>query len=757
MSLLAKPNETLFEHTKSALEVLDSFKHLRVTHEDVTYRGLYDAAALALVLHDAGKTATGFQEYIERPYERPIWRYRHEILSAALLASLNFESCSSRLEWDAAMGILFHHKDQDSLWMNYTTLPRTNPGFEVFQNRLKEIEPNLPLLINIILNLSNLIRNRYPEAAKALNTLERNSSDLFELLLEKDPFDRYFVPLRTGEMETDGSFRIRGLLIKGLVTACDHLASSGIREIRTADWVLPFREFKPRDMQTRMADVHGSAILVAPTGSGKTEAALLWAKQNDIEHNRLIYLLPTVASINFMYLRLRNLFSQGLIENYDLVSMLHHRSAFYLSSYYSDEKYLDAVPNPQALASLARSVYSPIKVTTPFQPLKAIFGVKGYERGLMELMGARIVVDEIHSYEPHTTALILHLLKVVEQYQGKILLMSATMPKFLREMFSTHLFIPKSNVHIDKNRDTEFRHRLLLCDGTLDASLDNIIDTSASKRTLIVCNTVRRAVSVFKTLSDSLEDKNIELLHSRFALQDRITRESRILSPDVDIAVATQAIEVSLDIDFDQMYTESAPIDALLQRFGRVNRQGRIREGAPVHVFKIGGKYDNRVYQNYNRVLRTIEVMEFYDERAKGGLTEELSRKMVEEVYQNGYSEKEQGEFNFAIRNVSDLFGNLQPFEEGTKDQFYSLFESIEIIPTYYENQVQEAFENKRWLEIPNYIVSIPKYWFIKLNEKNLIKRSDYLPICDVPYDPEIGLKIHELKAGGSSKDDFIF
>ncbi len=755
MPLLAKPEETLLEHTTNTLRVLDSLNDFKKLHENVTYENFYETIALALALHDVGKAANGFQDYIESPRTRPRWRYRHEILSAAFLATLEFRSMPHQLEQDTAMGILFHHKDQDHLWLNYGTLPRDNPGFENFQDRVREIQSNLPELINIIENLVELLRDKYPKAAKILDTLKRDPNVLFQSLLDNEPFSRYVVPMRTGELD-DNDFQFKGMMIKGLVTACDHLASAGINAIRMADWIEPFKDFTPWDMQLRMSLVKGSAILVAPTGSGKTEASLLWAKENSVEHSRLLYLLPTVASINFMYKRLRNRFSLGLAENYDLVSMLHHRSAFYLNSFYSDEKYVETIPDPKALANLARTVYSPIKVTTPFQPLKAIFGVKGYERGIVELTGACMIVDEIHSYEPHTTALILHLLEIVQKYHGNVLLMSATMPRFLRKIFSSHLSIPESNILIDNANDSVFRHRLHLYDGALDSHLDHIISSSRNTKTLIVCNTVKQAVETFEIISKQLKDRNIGLLHSRFALQDRIARETHITSENIEVAVATQAIEVSLDIDFDQMYTEPAPIDALLQRFGRVNRRGKIKEGAPVYVLKEGGKGDKWVYSNYERVQKTLEVMESHCKKAELELTEGLARQMVEEVYEKGYSESEQEEFDFALRNIRDSFECLKPFEAGSKDQFSELFDSIEIVPAYYEDEVQNAVESKRWVEIPNYIVSIPKYLFARLCAENLIKRFDPLPICDIPYDPKIGLKPLDFKTEGAPASGFI-
>ena len=89
---------------------------------------------------------------------------------------------------------------------------------------------------------------------------------------------------------------------------------------------------------------------------------------------------------------------------------------------------------------------------------------------------------------------------------------------------------------------------------------------------MVVCNTVKQAQNVFKELQEIVADDKAKLLHSRFILRDRERIEKEL--EDANLLVGTQAVEVSLDIDFDCLFTEPAPIDALIQRFGRINRKG---------------------------------------------------------------------------------------------------------------------------------------------------------------------------------------
>ena len=102
---------------------------------------------------------------------------------------------------------------------------------------------------------------------------------------------------------------------------------------------------------------------------------------------------------------------------------------------------------------------------------------------------------------------------------------------------------------------------------------------------MVVCNTVKQAQDVFQELQHVTD--NAKLLHSRFILRDRERIEGEL--KDANLLVGTQAVEVSLDIDFDCLFTEPAPIDALIQRFGRINRKGK-KGICDVHICQEGGE-----------------------------------------------------------------------------------------------------------------------------------------------------------------------
>ena len=138
------------------------------------------------------------------------------------------------------------------------------------------------------------------------------------------------------------------------------------------------------------------------------------------------------------------------------------------------------------------------------------------------------------------------------------------------------------------------RHELHMVPGELldEATIDRIVAAFASGQSvLVVGNTVARAQQVYQRLCQEVPPASIVLIHGRFTASDRLAKEQQIIAATglhsgerrPVIVVSTQVVEVSLNIDLDTIYTDPAPLEALLQRFGRVNRNRRLAS-APVYV-----------------------------------------------------------------------------------------------------------------------------------------------------------------------------
>ena len=571
---------------------------------------------------------------------------------------------------------------------------------------------------------------------------------LFHIINSSADIKNIFIPYLIAEEDGDltSIHRTYGMLMRGCMIACDHLASSGRNEIQTALDNLEvhlvqsieqkgrqFNEWEP--FQEISMQTTGQMMLSAPTGSGKTEAALLWSNKNQCETlgNRVFYVLPYTASINAMYDRLKDLVSD------DKIGMLHGKANYFVYKALADNEYTyqEKAARVREQQDLTKKICRPYKVLTPFQLLKAFFGIRGFEMQMAEMSQGLFIFDEIHAYDPHTTALILTMIKKLrEDYGSKFCIMTATMPKFLKEMIQDALggFTPVEMAPEDRDKFT--RHRVKILDGNIHDAIPTIEDRlNQRKRIMVVCNTVKQAQDVFQELLHVTD--NAKLLHSRFILKDRERIEKEL--EDADLLVGTQAVEVSLDIDFDSLFTEPAPIDALIQRFGRINRKGK-KGICDVHICKVGGENDKFIYST-DKVERTINAFVTVD---NDDLQESKIQDLIDEVYSGGYDEKEQQTFDKAKRMFEPHLQGIVPFieDKSGRDEFEGLFKSIPVVPSIYLDDYSAHIKAKEYYEAEGYVAQIQDYRFCQLREHGQIYRDDDLQkwIITVDYDETLGL-----------------
>lgn len=173
---------------------------------------------------------------------------------------------------------------------------------------------------------------------------------------------------------------------------------------------------------------------------------------------------------------------------------------------------------------------------------------------------------------------------------------------------------------IDKQFNQLVRHRIHFSAVEIINAIEDIISQyRKGKKVLVILNTVDCAIEYYHEIKTFLvshqEDTvNLVLYHSRFLERDRTKKETIIKrAPENDsgfIAVTTQVVEVSLDIDYDILFTQVAPLDALVQRFGRINRKGgkHIPDTGNIMIYN-SGSTDHWVYGEAN-LVRAKEIVE---------------------------------------------------------------------------------------------------------------------------------------------------
>ena len=734
--ILAKSNgETLSEHTIACLNatqrILDA---LPFSGQESLKRDVI----LAVAMHDVGKAASGFQKVVRG--EQESWQEkRHEIISAAFAS--NIEGISPA----AIFGILTHHKSIPSDGISelfgclpWAQIPLTQPS-NVWKEMADEWKQNIVPFMEEWKKIcsfigQNILPNELKPLSLQLSWLERTNSKRGQRKSFSYPDRHYFS------------------MVRGLVIASDHLGSAN----KTPPAIPELRRFtilqRPRPFQALMGSIEGSAILRAPTGSGKTEAALMWAQRNQHHNGRLYYILPYTASINAMYRRLAAIFNK---EN---VGALHHRATEALYSILETDtnvaSHLDRQDIAKTLATLAREMWFPIRVCTPHQIIRYTLRGKGWEYMLTEFPNACFIFDEIHAYDPRVVGLTLRSAQLATKWGAKCLFLSATLPMFMRQLITESIgnipFIePNPSEEDDRKILDKKRHIIAIKDGSIKDDIEAIIGKICSNpSTLIVCNHVKTSQDVYSLLKKRLSGGEVELLHSRFNQRDRILKENKISNnPPPKVLVATQVVEVSLDIDFSQALFEPAPIDALIQRMGRVNRTGK-RAPAEITIFieqvnrhHLYCECDGRSHKQNCRVKLTLNELEKLKEKP---VSEKDLVESADRVYGNGYDGEDRIKFEegFNHPDIKDFEANLlagahQSWVEVIIEKTDGI---IELLPKSLLNEYVELKNNGLWIEANSLLVPVRTKSMAWLKPRIDMSHDPW--VVDLVYTSEKGLEL---------------
>lgn len=737
----SEPSVSLKQHIEECLRVYESlrkaFGSLPVDDPD----RLWKLIRLGIIFHDLGKSHSEFQKLLLGRHAN--WYHqRHELFSVPFVEQLNLPEDDKLL---LKLIVAGHHKDFNFLFDHIQHGYKTGEDMFSFgeDGKLEWDEETQKLNHQFIRSF-----------LKDYNVPFKISLLTLPLQLVKD-YSRN--PVNSGNL----NFR-ELLLAAGALKQCDHSASAGVFDVN----ILEEKHFnflydtiwEPYFHQKRASEVNGNIVLTAPTGSGKTEASLMWLHKQMKENGqgRTFYILPFTASINAMFERL----DEKMQGNNEIVGVVHGKLSEYIESRFGEETYSwQNEKLKHELKDSFRALVTPLKVATPFQLLKSIFGLKGFEKGIFEMSGGYFIFDEIHAYDPEVTAQIKVLIEFATHFLNvKVCLMTATLPTFLKKEFTDAI-----GEYTEITADTELyqsfiRHRIKVAAGLLSEHIEYIQQRlDAGDKVLVVSNTVKQAQAIYNSLDAS---KKV-LLHSAFIGVDRNKKESKLKSDEVKLLVGTQAIEVSLDIDYDVIFTEPAPLDALLQRFGRVNRHrlnGQYRPPCDCIVFSERNEVDKYIYKNEEVIIRTLKVLREIESINSGVVAEIDLQKYIDQVYPD-WSIKDREDFDRVYTHLKvDVMENLAPFiyDSHREDEFEKQFDGVKVLPAIKADEYRELLDANKFIKAESLKVSITKQRFASLISKDgihrdvsafkLLRKEEFKEqsyyIIDRKYDSELGLQL---------------
>jgi CRISPR-associated endonuclease/helicase Cas3 len=377
-------------------------------------------------------------------------------------------------------------------------------------------------------------------------------------------------------------------------------------------------EFAPRPLQETLislADAPGLYIVEAPMGMGKTEAALAVAYRRWTEGDEagLYFALPTQLTSNRIHERVAK-FLRRTVNEPTFQTLVHG------NAWLSEERIhrfdpattapgeADATEACRWFTSSRKPLLAPFGTGTIDQALMACISAKHSALRLFALSGKVVVIDEVHSYDPYTSALVDQLIAWLLEVGCTVIVLSATLTaKRRREMIekagaSEPSPAPSAYPLITKVVGNSATHHLV-ADPTIKESTVHLRHIPAENSdfiaeiaraaeagacVLVIRNSVASAQQTFRAIKSALQSDAIPvgLLHSRFPHFQRQKNEGDWMDrlgenpahrPAGCVLIATQVVEQSVDIDADLLVTDLAPTDLLLQRIGRLHRHPRPR------------------------------------------------------------------------------------------------------------------------------------------------------------------------------------
>lgn len=670
----SNPVETLREHTDELLKQMNilreyygtSINSLNFLDEEMFWK-LLD---FVIEFHDIGKAFSPFQKLIRsrmsiETNEPEIVTHLendigHNYISPAFIDYSRVDMGKDRELMSVLNQVIVYHHERDVF---------IDKDFKCLIQKLLDED-----LINKVYELQNDFKVRYPIKTKKLSK----------------------VYLQSVEKRIDKNHRYYNLyiMLKGILHRLDHSASA--HEVVECNSNMNIGEYTEKHLIKEFGSLREvqafaklnrskNIILIASTGMGKTETALIW-----IDKDKAFFTLPLRVSINALFDRAKNIVGVG-DSNDTFLGLLHSTAVDYLEEGNQE--------NSNEIVDLAKLLSCKLTFSTIDQIFKFPFLYKGYEKVYSTLAYSKVVIDEIQAYSPEIAAVLVKGIEMIHKIGGRFMIMTATMPTIYIDELKKRGVID-SNIAILTKNTTKIRHCVAIVKNLIDKNLEKIIQSGMNKKVLVIVNTVKSAVEKYELIEEIVKSKgidiNVNLLHSMYIQEDRAKLEKYIKefanSDRNGIWITTQLVEASLDIDFDELHTENSTLDSLFQRFGRCYRNREYKENSPnifIYTEKatgIGSIYDETIVKNGLELLKA-----FINGKECVKMEEKYKVEMVKILYSK--ESLEGTAFKKRFTSALNILDTITPYSLGSKDAQNILrnIEGYTVIPEDIYNKIEET------------------------------------------------------------------
>lgn len=563
--------------------------------------------------HDIGKATDYFQKYLFAPEEekkklKNLNETRHGLLSAVVgfyTAQAEFAEENSLksnekafLSFIAFWTIRKHHGNLEDI-IDETGV--TDKDIEVLIDQIKSIDKDKLSILNEKLKAEGLaqditttsmlkwvdsILDNLKKMRRSFRKLDREKNIapylmtnlIFSLLIDADKSE-----VVLGEMPQRRSQVIDYTIVDKYKETLDNKKSK-INDLREKAYKEVLNQ--ELDLKKRIYSIN------LPTGLGKTFTSMAFAlKLRSKIYSKKGYMPRIIYSLPFLSIIEQNAEQFELVLNEvgfnvdtDLLLKHHHLSEIY---YKMEENEFE----PDEAKILIEGWNSEIIVTTFVQLFHTLLSNKNKNlRKFHRLSGSIIILDEVQSIPFKYWLLVKEILKeLVEKFDSYVIFVTATEP----------LIFERQEVKSLANREKYFSalDRVVIkpkLEKTMMVEeLAESVKLESDKSYLFILNTIKSAKSFYELLK--VKTEHIGFLSTHVIPKERLNRINKMKRGKIKIAVTTQLVEAGVDIDFDEVYRDLAPLDSINQAAGRCNRNGESQG----KVIVVSLKDDRRRYSSY--------------------------------------------------------------------------------------------------------------------------------------------------------------